>query len=66
MSTMKVFSSITFAWWQVGLLKLSMLSLGLALGSAWPDVFAGWQATLLVIFVVPAFYVSYVWLNSFD
>ena len=59
---MRFFKSFTFAWWQLSLLKLSMASLGLAVG--WPEVFAGWRDLLLILFVVPAFYVSYVWLKQ--
>jgi hypothetical protein len=36
---MKLFRPCTFAWWQLSLLKLSMASLGLAVGSTWPEVF---------------------------
>jgi hypothetical protein len=41
-----------------------MLALGLAIGSMWSEVFTGWRDVLWVLFVVPAFYVSYVWLNQ--
>jgi len=61
---MAVFKDFTFAWWQLSLLKLSMVALGLAIGSTWPEVFAGWRNSLLLLFVVPAFYVSYVWLKQ--
>ena len=61
---MKFFKSFTFAWSQLSLLKLSMAALGLAVGSTWPEVFAGWRDLLLILFVVPAFYVSYVWLKQ--
>jgi hypothetical protein len=61
---MKFFKSFTFAWWQLSLLKLSMAALGLAVGSTWPGVFAGWRDLLLILFAVPAFYVSYVWLKQ--
>ena len=61
---MRFFKSFTFAWWQLSLLKLSMAALGLAVGSTWPGVFAGWRDLLLILFVVPAFYVSYVWLKQ--
>ena len=61
---MKFFKSFTFAWWQLGLLKLSLVSLGVIVGSTWPGVFLGWRDLLVVLFVVPAFYVSYVWLKQ--
>jgi len=61
---MKFFRSFTFAWWQLSLLKLSMVALGLAVGSTWPGVFAGWRDLLLILFVVTAFYLSYVWLKQ--
>jgi len=60
-----LFTSFTFAWWQLGLLKLSLLSLGVVVGSTWPGVFVGWRTLLVVPFVGPAFYVSYVWLKQF-
>ena len=61
---MTFFKDFTFAWWQLGLLKLSMVALGLGVGSTWPAVFAGWRDLLLILFVVPAFYMSYVWLKQ--
>ena len=61
---MNVFRTYTFAWWQLGLLKLSMLALGLTVGSTWPEVVGVWRALLLALFVVPAGYLSYVWLKQ--
>ncbi|MFI5341278.1 MAG: hypothetical protein ACHQ7N_15750 [Candidatus Methylomirabilales bacterium] len=61
---MTFFKDFTFAWWQLGLLKLSMLALGLAVGSTWPGVLAAWRDLLVVLFVGPAFYMSYVWLKQ--
>jgi len=61
---MTLFKDYTFAWWQLSLLKISMVALGLAVGSLWPAVVSGWRDLLLVLFVVPAFYLSYVWLKQ--
>jgi len=60
----KLFKSFTFAWWQLSLFKLSMVAFGLIVGSTWPEVFARWRDLLLVLFFVPAFYVSYLWFKQ--
>ena len=44
--------------------KLSLLSLGIVVGATWPGVFMGWRDRLVVLFVAPAFYLSYVWLKQ--
>lgn len=64
MRRVKIFRSYTFAWWQLSLLKISLLALGLAVGSTWPELFASWRELLLILFVGPAFYVSYVWIEQ--
>jgi hypothetical protein len=61
---MTPFQSVTFTWWEVGLLMLPILALGLAIGSMWPEVFVRWRDMLLVLFVVPAFYLTYLWLKQ--
>jgi len=38
--------------------------LDVVVGSTWPGVFVGWRDLLAVLFVVPAFYVSYLWLKQ--
>ena len=59
-----LFRPITFTRWQAGLFKLSLISLGVVVGATWPGVFAGWRELLLVVFVVPAFYLTYVWFRQ--
>jgi len=46
----------TLTWWQLGLLKLGMLTAGIAIGAGWPHVFAGWTAALWVVFAITAVY----------
>ena len=62
--TLTFFIPVTLTWWQVVLLKLSLLSLGVVVGTTWPGVFVGWREVLLVVFVVPAFYFTYVWFSQ--
>ncbi len=61
---MTLFTPLTLTWWQVGLFKLSLLSLGVVMGSTWPELFMGWRDVLVVLFMVPAFYLTYVWFRQ--
>ena len=54
----------TFAWWQVGIFKLALLSIGAAAGAYWPDFFAANLTALIVIAVVATPYTMYVALKS--
>jgi hypothetical protein len=64
MRNVKVFKSFAFAWWQLSFFKLSMAALGLLVGSTWPEVFAGRRDLPLVLFVVPALYVTSLWFKQ--
>ena len=61
---MAFFQDFTIAWWQLSLLKISMVALGLVIGSTWPEVCTGWRNWLVLLFVGPAFYVSYLWVKQ--
>ncbi len=60
---MNPFQSYTLEWWQVSILKLSMIAFGIAVGATWPGVFAGWLASLWLFFVVTAVYMIFVGLK---
>jgi hypothetical protein len=61
---MRIFTSSTVTWWQVGILKLSVLSIGVAIGAAWPAVFSPYTAVLVGVGVVLGLYVGYVWMKK--
>ncbi len=56
---MNPFKSYTLKW-QVGLLKVSMLALGLVVGATWPEAFATWIVLLWILFAIPAAYLIFV------
>ena len=56
---MNVFRDYTIKWWQLSLLKVCMIALGLALGATWPGVVAPWTTLLWIVFVVPAAYLTF-------
>ena len=58
---MNIFKDFTLKWWQAGIFKFALLSLGIAVGSTWPELFKGWTALLLLAFLVSAAYVTLIW-----
>lgn len=49
-----------YTWWQIGIFKITMLTLGILIGSNWPEVFQGYWAALLAIWVVTLIYINYI------
>ena len=61
---MNLFGTYTFTWWQVGIFKLALLSIGAAAGAYWPDFFATNLLALIVVAVVASAYTMYVGLRN--
>jgi len=58
---MNIFKSFTLKWWQAGMFKVALISLGIMIGATWPDIFGMWRYGLLVLFALPISYISWVW-----
>ena len=50
---MRIFKDYTMRWWQVSLLKISMMAFGLAVCATWPGAFEGRLLWLWLIFAAP-------------
>jgi hypothetical protein len=61
---MNIFHSTTFTWWQMALFKWAVLFIGIAIGTTWPEVFAPYVATLLIIGLVISIYLGAVWFRK--
>ena len=58
---MNLFKTFTLKWWQGSLFKWGVLALGIAIGTYWHDLFAGYLPFLMVVAVVCLAYVTCVW-----
>jgi hypothetical protein len=58
---MNIFKTFTLKWWQTGLFKWGMLTLGIAIGAYWHDFLVSYLSILLIIAVPSLTYVTYVW-----
>jgi len=60
---MDLFRPMTLTWWQLGLFKLGMLALGVAIGACWPLLFHGFTVVLAAIAIVCLAYIGWLWLR---
>jgi hypothetical protein len=57
---MKVLKDYTFTWWQMGLLKLAMLAIGVAVGAYWQEVFLPYVTLLVIAGIALGIYLAYI------
>jgi hypothetical protein len=58
---MNVLKTFTLKWWQAGLYKLGLLSLGLAAGAYWQEFFSSYLIALMIIAAASLACVTYIW-----
>lgn len=61
---MKIFRDYTFTWWQMSMLKLSAMALGIAIGANFASNFLEYTTLLVVFAFVLGFYLLYVSFKS--
>lgn len=58
---MNIFKKTTFTWWQIGLLKVCLLFIGIVVGVTWPWWFMGYVSWLAWAAILIAVYLAYAW-----
>jgi hypothetical protein len=58
---MNVFKTFTLKWWQAGLFKWGLLSLGIAAGAYWHEFFGSYLVVLMIMAAATLACVTYVW-----
>jgi hypothetical protein len=63
---MKFFKDYTLHWWEFGLLKVSLIALGVLAGAHWHNILSGKGITILLgaVFVLPSIYLIIVSLKQ--
>jgi hypothetical protein len=57
---MKIFKSYTYEWWQIGIFKLGMISIGVILGSYFCDLFSKNLIFLSILAIISNIYIIYI------
>jgi hypothetical protein len=55
------FQSLTLSWWQINLLKVSLIALGVGIGTTWYEFFGRWIAVVWAVFLTTAACRAYFW-----
>ena len=58
------FKSYTFTWWQIGIFKLALLAIGIAIGSYWHIFFRAYLVPLIIIAIIASVYIMFVSLKQ--
>lgn len=62
---MKIFiKTAAYSWWQMSILKIALLCIGVAIGAYWSAIFLPYITLLVVIGVVFGIYVALVWIRQ--
>jgi len=61
---MKLFKTILMNWREIGLIKFTMLFVGIAIGSTWSSVFASYALIIFTIAIVMGLYSLFSWLKK--
>jgi len=58
---MNAFKTFKLKWWQAGLYKWGLLSLGIAAGAYWHEFFGSYLVVLMIMAAITLACVTYVW-----
>lgn len=61
---MNLFKNYTYSWQQIGVFKLSLLSIGVIIGTYWNEFFSANMTLVVIVAVVATAYTMYVSLKQ--
>jgi hypothetical protein len=61
---MNLFRSYTFSWWQMGIIKLTLLAIGVSIGVQWESFFEMYHVFIWSIAIVGSLYGIYISLRQ--
>jgi putative Mn2+ efflux pump MntP len=58
---MNVFKKAEMQWWEIGLIKIALLIVGIAIGASWPEFFERYAPALFAVGVIFGFCAFCLW-----
>jgi hypothetical protein len=63
-NNMKIFKTVPVNIWEIGMIKLAVACLGIAIGATWANTFASYTTLLLVVSLVVGIYTFLLWMKK--
>ena len=61
---MKLLKNTLMSTWDIGLIKLAVVCIGIAIGATWSNLFAPYTTLLFVVGILAGLYAGYVWMKK--
>ena len=61
---MKIFKTVSMSTWDIGIIKLAVALMGIAIGSTWPNIFAPYAGLMFSVGILFGIYMFYIWLKK--
>jgi len=58
---MKIFKDTVLSTWEIGVIKIAVACMAVAIGSIWPEVFAPYAKVLFAIGALASVYALFFW-----
>jgi uncharacterized membrane protein len=61
---MKLFKTVSMSTWEIGMVKIAVLCMGIAIGAFWSSIFTPYITVLIVTGVLVGLYAGYRWVRK--
>ena len=61
---MKIFKEVLMSTWDIGIIKIAVTCMALAIGATWPEIISPYATILFVVGIIAALYSLYIWLKK--
>ena len=58
---MKLFKDLSLKWWQIPIVKICLISLGIIIGTYFNYYLSGWLNVFWLLFAATSVYFIYIW-----
>jgi hypothetical protein len=61
---MNIFKKAEMQVWEIGLIKMALFFMGIAVGANWPEIFGQYVWPLFIVGIAAGLYTFYIWMKK--